>query len=132
MECSFQKNFCLYERSSVSLITNSKTFSPNTGPQKPFTGNFCHFMSNQARIDRTVILESKVAYFEEEKCLTFMYYMYGNTTGSLTVKLLSIRTDRSSYEKTIFEKVGNQGNLWREFDYIIYFNNEERVSIFFL
>ena len=51
---------------------------------------------DNAKVSGMVTLSGK-------SCLKFYYHMYGNSMGTLRVKLC---------DKVIFEKSGNQGNKW--------------------
>lgn len=117
LECNFHKDFCSYTQNSNILKIGLQTPSTYTGPQKPYKGNFCYFEASQLKHKAT--LTSKIIEFNETKCLTFVYYLFGKDIGKFYVTLKTIGNGKN---EIILKKIGNQGEKWFKFNHTIKFD----------
>lgn len=131
LECSFEKDFCSYNASSDILNIGLKTPSRGTGPQTPFSGKFCFYEATVGKKAPFAMLRSPVVKFEETSCLSFVYHMYGRKVGVFTVRLMSALEDDQIEETTILNETGNQGNIWKKFNYTIKYDEMKSVCLFF-
>lgn len=100
----------MLSQSNAMLCTRDSTgaFSPF-----PYTylGFYLYVESSGRRENDVARLRSKLMsrVNSDEKCLRFLYHMYGRSIGSLTVRLEPV----DGPKKVLFSKSGSQGRRWK-------------------
>ena len=117
LACNFDKDFCTWNRALDGDFQwtrkNGTTASVGTGPKFDHTskkGYYIYIETSQPRKQGQVaILDSPVLPPTPPTghCLSFWYYMFGPTIGSLNIYL------RTNYNRTLFwNRNGTQGDKW--------------------
>ncbi|XP_071135767.1 MAM domain-containing glycosylphosphatidylinositol anchor protein 2-like [Mytilus edulis] len=87
---------------------SGKTSSLNTGPSRAKTGNdYIYIKSRSMDYLENALLVSNIPKQDVKLSLSFNYHMYGSSTGTLEVIVISSGTNQ-----TIFTRSGDQGNQW--------------------
>lgn len=131
MNCNFEKGICSYESSSRIFFLGSFTPSKNTGPQKPYSGNFCFYEATNGMKGFQPFIQSPIVKFRENSCLSFVYHMFGQSIGNFTVKTVTYLKDGSEIEDIILKRQGNYGNSWLKHNHTFRYDPEKAVSFLF-
>lgn len=108
--CNFDKNLCGFKQDNDDKFDWTRhsgyTRSGGTGPSGDHTsgnGYYVYIEASSPRDPGDNAKLSRMVTLSGQSCLRFYYHMYGNSMGTLKVKLSG---------QVIFSKSENQGNKW--------------------
>ncbi|XP_066271846.1 fibropellin-1-like [Branchiostoma lanceolatum] len=98
------------------LRNSGGTLSSGTGPSNDHTTGNGHYMYARASLNRNKVarVESPVIQPTAGSCLQFFYHMYGSSVGTLSV---FVRPSGQPLGNPIWNKTGDQGDLWQKGEY---------------
>ncbi|XP_031561610.1 uncharacterized protein LOC116297509 isoform X2 [Actinia tenebrosa] len=128
--CNFDSSFCNWTQNTSNPLQwtrlRYKTPSLNTGPSADASGSGSYIYieaSSPRKYGDTARLISPV--IEGPHCMSFMYYMFGSTMGSVVVY---VNNNRTSDAIPVWIKSRNQYDKWRQAN--VYIDDENSYQIF--
>eukprot|EP00118_Oscarella_pearsei_P003168 m.13253 g.13253 ORF g.13253 m.13253 type:complete len:3799 (+) comp24600_c0_seq1:127-11523(+) len=116
--CTFENGMCFWSNSITNPVDwvqrRGRTPSYGTGPSDDHTlrngnGSYIFIETSSLPVNSNIILQSPLFSSSGSACeLTFAYHFYGNDIGNLDVYLEM----KTGGEKLMWNKNGNQGNVW--------------------
>ncbi|XP_067661222.1 uncharacterized protein [Haliotis asinina] len=116
-DCDFESS-CSWEDETTDvmdwILYKGSTPSMGTGPSNDHTlenanGHYIYLESSSGTAGSSATFRSPPLGTSHHFCLTFWYHMYGQSMGSLQVKIMTAQSTSSP----IWMKQGSQGNEWR-------------------